>query len=154
MTSQDHLAKVSEMIQECLSIETVVYFENPLKTRDHIPWENDRAKLIPFRQLQELSSTSGCQIVNPTPDDIAVIMYTSGSTGEPKGVLLTHSNLLSAVLSGCTISCNLVRNLTFIWLNLKKLPFKLLNFGLFSQKNGLKLRQWVEANLKEHLNML
>ncbi|MDH3844233.1 MAG: long-chain-fatty-acid--CoA ligase, partial [Myxococcales bacterium] len=35
----------------------------------------------------------------PTPDDVATAMYTSGTTGKPKGVLHTHRNILSGAHS-------------------------------------------------------
>ncbi len=37
------------------------------------------------------------------PDDLATVMYTSGSTGEPKGVMRTQENLLSNVMGGTEI---------------------------------------------------
>jgi long-chain acyl-CoA synthetase len=45
--------------------------------------------------LMELTQAAPLEAIHPTlPDDTAVILYTSGTTGKPKGAELTHSNLL------------------------------------------------------------
>ncbi len=45
--------------------------------------------------FEELSTASKLKRTKSQPDDIAMLMFSSGSTGDPKGVCLTHKNLLT-----------------------------------------------------------
>ncbi len=38
-----------------------------------------------------------CMLLPPFIDGMQVLMYTSGTTGNPKGVLITHKNIASLV---------------------------------------------------------
>uniref|UniRef100_A0A915EUD8 long-chain-fatty-acid--CoA ligase n=1 Tax=Ditylenchus dipsaci TaxID=166011 RepID=A0A915EUD8_9BILA len=51
-----------------------------------------------FEQIGQGEAVADLQAVPPTPDDLATICYTSGTTGTPKGVMLTHGN----VIADCT----------------------------------------------------
>ena len=54
-------------------------------------------KMLNFAQLIELGANSQLQSVAQDKDTLATLLYTSGTTGKPKGVMLSHGNLLHQV---------------------------------------------------------
>ena len=49
-------------------------------------------------------------LAEPSPTDLAYLCYTSGTTGDPKGAMLTHGNLLAAVGMASYPSISLLSN--------------------------------------------
>jgi len=58
-----------------------------------------KGRVADFDSLLDGQSSDVMPEVAVAPDDNASIFYTSGSTGHPKGVVMCHLNILSALLS-------------------------------------------------------
>lgn len=60
-------------------------------------------KVSKFYDFLATGSGEELQATPPKPDDICCIMYTSGTTGTPKGVMATHKNYVSGVCGARTM---------------------------------------------------
>jgi acyl-CoA synthetase (AMP-forming)/AMP-acid ligase II/aryl carrier-like protein len=54
----------------------------------------------------------------PAPDDLAFIQFSSGSTSEPKGVMLTHGNLIANIQGATAVGTYNDRDVTLSWMPL------------------------------------
>lgn len=54
-------------------------------------------KVYSFKDIVALGQKHGFNPININREDLATLVYTSGTTGKPKGVMLSHGNLLSQV---------------------------------------------------------
>ncbi|TRY77678.1 hypothetical protein DNTS_004554 [Danionella cerebrum] len=48
-----------------------------------------------LRDLEALGRENHRKPVPPSPDDLSIVCFTSGTTGDPKGVMLTHGNVVA-----------------------------------------------------------
>jgi long-chain acyl-CoA synthetase len=61
------------------------------------------ARILNFSDLIALGQQHPFQPPNLEPSDLATLIYTSGTSGNPKGVMLTHANLLHQIATAATV---------------------------------------------------
>ncbi|HVW43658.1 MAG TPA: class I adenylate-forming enzyme family protein [Amycolatopsis sp.] len=93
----DEVAAVLENCEPVLLVADSANEATALAVADRVPGirlvtESPRSRAT--CTIGDLFTASPAGEYRPRPDDVAVIMHTSGTTARPKGVVLTHGNLL------------------------------------------------------------
>lgn len=91
VSSDEILAKVNQIKGNSPSLEYVFTF-NKIGGEKHWTEIKDKADGVDQSEVQKLMD-------GVKSEDMASIIYTSGTTGRPKGVMLSHNNILSNVHS-------------------------------------------------------
>ena len=102
IVSEQQLPKIRSIIDQCPMVEKVIVLD-PIA--DYQANEMPITEVIAMGEayLQEHAEEFRAVYESIQPDDYANISYTSGTTADPKGILLTHRNYTANVEQGSSV---------------------------------------------------
>ncbi len=97
VSDQKKFLEMKEILTDCPAVEHIIFFDAAPEVRD------EGITLAELEQRGQHHLGEQPELIQDlarrtTPEDLATIIYTSGTTGEPKGVMLTHANLVSNLI--------------------------------------------------------
>ncbi|MDT4896177.1 MAG: long-chain acyl-CoA synthetase [Acidobacteriota bacterium] len=95
--NQAKFDQVKDSLKDCPAIESIIFFDaDGVNDPSAMTFSELEARGRELEaQRPELSDELASAV---KPEDLATIIYTSGTTGEPKGVMLTHMNLVTNLI--------------------------------------------------------
>ena len=106
LVSGNHLPKIRSILPECPNVEKVIVFDDTAFDYDKLGEKEIRMSEIQkmgdgFLKAHMDEFTARYKSIGP--DDYANISYISGTTADPKGILLTHRNYTANVEQGNSV---------------------------------------------------
>jgi long-chain acyl-CoA synthetase len=89
----ENLYPVIAKVRSKTSLKHVIIIESNKESRIELPEDT-----LGWNDLIETTTSEPPEISFNTKEDLAALVYTSGTTGLPKGTMLTHSNIVSNII--------------------------------------------------------
>jgi long-chain acyl-CoA synthetase len=117
---QEQVDKLLELLPQCPRIRHIVYDDTRGMRHYQAPQLSSYDALLARVRAATSAIDFEAEASRARGSDIAIMLYTSGTTGEPKGVRLTHDNLLltarnAARLDGLTENDEVLSYLPMAW---------------------------------------
>ena len=121
VSNNDMLKKLNTTINEKNFIKKIITFDEVRKAHQNLNIDN-KEKYLDFNFItkNDLSEKDKIQNLNLKRSSAACIIYTSGTGGNPKGVILSHGGILNNLVGACEIMKPLIdsRPVFLTWLPL------------------------------------
>ena len=121
VSNNEMLKKLNTTINEKSFIKKVITFDEVEKAHHNLNI-NNKEKYLDFSSItkNDLEDEDKIQNLNLKRSSVACIIYTSGTGGNPKGVILSHGGILNNLVGACEIMKPLIdsRPIFLTWLPL------------------------------------